>query len=116
MTAREKILTLAKSIESLYDTIYEIDERGCVQFTDEFKKSLPIDDVDEYYKTQDELTRLTKENQYLNMQLKIKDNIIDQNKKEILSLKHKLSRALTNNIKMCEHIKELHKDDNIIKE
>ena len=111
MTAREKILTLAESIADLYNTIYETDLDGYVHFTDEFKNSIPADDVDEYYKLQDELAHLTRENKHLNAQLKTKDNIINQYENEILSLKRKLSKALTNNVKMCEHIKKLHKND-----
>lgn len=111
MTAREKILTLAESVADLYNSIYETDSDGYVHFTDAFKNSLPADDVDEYYKLQNELAHLTRENKALTAKLKIKDNIINQNRDEILSLKYKLSKALTNNVKMCEHIKELHKND-----
>ena len=111
MTEREKILTLAECIADLYNTIYETDLDGCVHFTDAFKNSLPADDVDEYYKLQNELEHLTRENKHLNAQLKTKDNIINQYENEILSLKRKLSKALTSNVKMCEHIKELHKND-----
>ena len=111
MTAREKILTLAEGIADLYNTIYETDWDGCVHFTNEFKNSIPADNVDEYYKLQNELEHLTRENKHLTAQLKTKDNIINQYENEILSLKRKLSKALTNNVKMCEHIKELHKND-----
>ena len=109
MTAREKILTLAEGIADLYNTIYETDIDGFVHFSEEFKNSIPADDVDEYYKLQNDLEHLTRENKYLTAQIKTKDNIINQQKDEILALKHKLSKALTNNVKMCEHIKELHK-------
>lgn len=112
MTAREKILTLAEGIADLYNTIYETDMDGFVHFTDEFKNSIPADDVDEYYKLQNELAHLTKENEKLFVQLKAKSTLISHYETEILSLKRKLSKALTENVKMCEHIKELHKNDN----
>ena len=111
MTAKERIEKLAESIANLYYSIYEIDYDGMTHYTKQFESALPTEETDSLHKLEKDCANLSEENKRLKQKIQTleKQNqcFIDQ----LTSLKRKYARILESNIKMCEHIKEIHEKD-----
>lgn len=109
MNSREKMVKIAETIMELYNSVYESDWDGLPVFTEDFEQMLPTAEHDTINDLKKENAQLQKQINRLNAEITARTNEVIQLKEEKINLKYKLSKALTNNIKMCEHIKELHK-------
>ena len=109
MNSREKMVKIAETIMALYNSVYESDWDGLPVFTEDFEKMLPTEEHDTINDLKKQNAQLQKEIDRLGAEVKARTHQVMQLTEEKIKLKQKLSKALTNNIKMCEHIKELHK-------